>query len=291
MPSDGDLARVQQWMQAALLHPEAAGADRMIRASSRLSAEQRLSIYQRGYRLRLLECMRALYPALRHLLGPEVFDWFALDHLDAHPSRSYTLLHLDDRFVEHLRATRPDRDLSPERREVWPDFVIDLARLERTFNEVYNAAGTERGPVVHPEDLPRGPDDVCWTDAVLETAPCLRLLRTCFPAHTYLGAVRQGQDPELLPPRATCIAVNRRDYMVTITELEPSAYRMLEALAAGMSIGAAACRVPDAADAKVWSWLRGWAAQRFFATIVADLAATPTGLSGPVNDDVERGDP
>src|SRR6266508_5931262 len=157
MSSAADLGDLQGWLQTVVTHPDgvAAGAaatglpiDVVVRPSSRLTAEQRLHLYHRGYHLRLLECVRALHPALRHALTEELFDEFALDYLRARPSRSYTLFRLTEGFADHLEATRPDGG------EAWPDFVIDLARLERTFLEVYEGPGVEDEPLVSAADLP-----------------------------------------------------------------------------------------------------------------------------------------
>ncbi|TMQ97189.1 DUF2063 domain-containing protein, partial [Actinomadura soli] len=85
MAEPSDLAGLQRWMQTAILDPdgdldEASGT---LTASEALTARQRLAIYWRGYRLRLLETMRGLHPGLTHLLGEETFDRFALDYLEA----------------------------------------------------------------------------------------------------------------------------------------------------------------------------------------------------------------
>src|SRR5919197_5335299 len=138
-PSDADLAAVQRWFQAAILDetPPADAADVLHQAA-------RLDVYRKAYRARLLTCLRDTHPGLRHALGEELFDAFALDYLETHPSRRYTLFRLSEAFADHLAATRPgDRG--------WPDFIIDLARLERTFMEVYEGPGVEGDPV---RDLP-----------------------------------------------------------------------------------------------------------------------------------------
>src|SRR5262245_51142626 len=103
-PADvADLADLQRWFFAAVLEPEAAtpeDVERVIGASAQQSPVERLRVYQRGYVLRLLESMRAKYPALRHALGPDLFDGFACDFLQAYRSRTYSLLALDERFPD-----------------------------------------------------------------------------------------------------------------------------------------------------------------------------------------------
>src|SRR4051812_450530 len=136
---------LETWMLAALTSHEAPGPDEsraVVRSTAGLGAPERIALYRRGYRARLVECMHETHPALRHALGDGLFDEFALDYLAATPSRSYTLLDLGARFADHLEATRPDGD------ELWPEFIVDLARLERAFHEVYEGLGAEGRPLL-----------------------------------------------------------------------------------------------------------------------------------------------
>src|SRR5919108_5113491 len=198
MRADAELAEVQRWFQAAILGDERPGdADAVVHRPARLD------VYRTGYRLRLVKCLRETHPALRHALGADVFDAFALDYVQAHPPRSYTLFQLGDRFAGHLAATRPDD-------AEWADFVIDLARLERAFLEVYEGPGDEHAP---PPDVPAEPA----AGAVAEPATGLRLLRSRYPVGDYLRAVRRGGQPPLPAPAASRIALGRRDYVVTLT--------------------------------------------------------------------------
>jgi hypothetical protein len=228
-----DLAGLQAWMHAAILDPDGSAADAagVVTASSRLSAAERLGIYWRGYRLRLLECMRGLHPGLVHLLGQDVFDAFALDFLEAHPPRAYTLFRLDEGFAAHLGETRPDGA------QHWPEMIIDLARFERAVTEATEAPGTETP----------GTEDAGPPGSRLRAAPCLRLLRLTWPANEYLAAVRRGGDPPLPAPRPARLAVGRRDYVLVVRELGPRPFAALEALAAGGATG------PVPAE-----WLRLW---------------------------------
>ena len=189
-----ELRQLQEWLRAVITDPGVDVApDAVVRSSSRLSAAQRLDLYRRSYRLRLLEAMRAFHPGLRQMLGHELFDEFALDYIRARPSRSYRLQRLGEGFADHLAATRPDLDGDPE---AWPSVMIDLARLERTFAEVYEAWGTEHEVLPAAGDLPAEPDPG-WLAATVTPASCLRLVRSSFPAGPYLSAVRRGEDPPL----------------------------------------------------------------------------------------------
>ncbi|WP_329521237.1 DNA-binding domain-containing protein [Spirillospora sp. NBC_01491] len=286
MPELDGLAGLQRWMQHAILDPKGvtASAGEVLTASSGMTARERLAIYWRGYRLRLLECMRELHPGLIHLLGEELFDAFALEYLDSCPPRDFTLSRLDAGFAGHLAETRPDTGLPPAERQPWVDVMIDLARFERAVTEVLDGPGTEDGPVLDAADLALHAADLASTAGAagpggtmsphgggggpagwrLATAPCLRLLRLSFPAHQYATAVRHGQDPPFPALGTTYLAVGRRDYAITIHELGPRPFRALRDLSRGATVGTA---LRGAARERGPAWLRHWAGLGFFTAI------------------------
>ncbi|HEU5003337.1 MAG TPA: DNA-binding domain-containing protein [Actinomycetota bacterium] len=286
MPEPPGLRPLQAWVQAVLRHPDgpAAGAaspeavsalgrearvGELVAPSSRLGPEERLGLYHRGYHLRLLECLRAMHPGLRHALGPDLFDGFSLDYLHAHPSTNRSLFQLNAGFAAHLETHRPDRD-GPD--EVWPDFLIELARLERAFLEVYDGPGVEEDWIPSAQDLPAEH----WTDADVVLAPCTRLLGSRFPVGDYLVAVRSGQDPPLPLldplPEPTFLALTRRAYQVSILTLDPAGYQLLEALGAGVTLSRAAAGWEMAS---AWEQLRHWADCGLLASVSPVRSTTP----------------
>jgi hypothetical protein len=271
-----DLAATQRWMLDAItIDGDRAGdlfSGTVVAGSAALSASQRIEIYRRGYRARLVDCLRKTHPGLRHVLGDDVFDAFALDYLAAQPSRSYTLGRLGANWPAHLEETRPDRD-SPQR-ERWPDFLVDLARLESLFQEVYDGPGVEGGPILGPDDVPSEP----WAALTVRPVACLRLLPARFPVAGYLAAVRRGEDPPLPAPGDSFVAVSRRDWVVTLTELPPHEHAALAALAAGEQLDIAArtagCDVPE-----LWQLVRDWADRGFLQAIDPPGPRAPVQLS------------
>ncbi len=264
MPETAPLRRLQEQLRAAIadfgplgLDPEA-----VIRSSAKLSATARLDLYRSSHRLRLLEAMRAGYPALAHMLGRELFDDLAWEYLQERPSRSYTLQRLGEAFPDYLEANRPDAD-GP--RETWPDLMIDLARLEWTFAEVYDAPGLEGEATPTAAGLPAAPD-AGWLTATAEPSPCLRLVRSSFAAGPYLAAVRRGEEPALPVPAESFLAVSRRDYAVRLMPLDAAQYRLLGALCHGDRVeraAAAAEMTPPAA----WQEVRRWSEEACFRSL------------------------
>ena len=267
-----ELARRQRWLQAAITRPDGPpGADAagVLTASATQSAAERLGIYQRSYQARLLECLRAVFPALRHALGEPLFDRFAADYLARHPPSGYTLGRLADAFPGYLAATRPDADWPAEARAPWADLLVELATLELACQEVYDGPGVE-GTLAPAADevlaLPRA----ALLAARFVPAPCLRLHRFDFPVHDYVAAVHRGEAPALPAPRATPLAVSRRDYLVRFHPLFTDQHALLAVLDGRRTLGEAlaALDVPEPIDPAVLrSWLRAWLSDCFFARV------------------------
>jgi len=293
------LGELQRWFRAVVMQPGGLAAglasteaqrhlkvapadlETIVCPSAQQSSAERLAIYQRGYTLRLLECMRATYPALRHALGVNLFDDFALDYLYEHPSRTYTLLALDEQFPEHLAATRPDADavldgdVALGADEPWPDFIVDLARLERLVSDVFDGPGLERQPGGwQPPVLPREGRDG-WLGVRIEPAPSLRILGSTYPVGRYLLDVYRGQAPALPRAEPTFLALSRRDYVVQLYELTEASYRVLECLMAGETLESSGRRAAVPIDGTAWGWFRSWTESGLFARVSVSGQAGP----------------
>ncbi len=243
--------------------------EQVIARSAALDGVERLEIYARAYYARLVECMEAEFPILARAVGDELFREFAVGYLECYPSRSYTLNHLGARFSDYLAETIPVDDAdSPS-----PAFLVDLARLEWTFGEVFDGPGVERTPLLQPDQLARlEPDD--WAEMRLLPVPCLRVLRLDYPVHDYYRALRADTDSPPPPPRETWLAVTRRDYVVRHYPLVPMQYALLDAILHGASVGQAiesavtlAEASPEQMAANLREWFRFWTAESFFLAV------------------------
>jgi len=307
-PEGPQLDVVQQWFQAVIIHPEGVpgglGSEEaqrrlpigpgelatVIAPSRNLTAEERLGIYAHAYYARLLEVLADRFPVLAQALGEEVFAGYAFEYLQRYPSRSYTLDRLGEDFPRFLAETRPDRDAvdlanvadladptaeTPEA-AAWPDFLIDLARLEWAIARVFDGPGAEGQPLLAPEALAAlGPER--FAAARLPPVPCLRLLAFRYPVNAYYTAVRQaalaGDTAEVpLPdPAPELVALSRTDFVVRRYSLTPTRYALLAAILDGarveeaLAAAAAASDTPDEAlAAEVQEAFRFFAAQGFF---------------------------
>ncbi|HVA47982.1 MAG TPA: putative DNA-binding domain-containing protein [Pirellulales bacterium] len=292
---DSSLASLQRWMQAVIMHPDGvvAGAksddarqhleagpescETVVSRSRNLTGVERLTIYHQAYFARLLECLRNIFPIVAKTVGDEAFDALAMGYLQAHPSQSYTLDRLGDAFVRFLDETRPDRDETGQPTETWPDFLMELAKLEWTIGEVFDGPGSEGRPTLSAEQLAAiGPEH--WPEVRLVPAPCLRIMSFGFPVNDYFTELRQRAADAVPPPfpaaETTWLALFRRDYVVRRQALDREQYDLLTALAAGQTVGAAIKHLLDTTGidvdrlaASLQEWFRTWTAAGFFAAV------------------------
>jgi hypothetical protein len=278
------LDSIQKWMQAAITHQAGleTGADseasqsgldsafdnleEVITPSLTLSGAERLDIYTRSYHARLLQCFQAMFPALLHALGADLFNHFALDYLQAHPPSSYTLDQLADGFSQHLTETRPDADAPPDKRESWPDFIIDLATLEWEFLKVYDGPGVEGLRLTCGQDI-RAMSDEPILDAQLRLVPCLRLFAFSYPVRDYLLAARRAEMPELPAPSENFVAMTRLNYRVVMYDLTSTEYKILQALKSQHTTGEALPDSPPLSLATVKDLLCDWAEKGFILNV------------------------
>jgi hypothetical protein len=288
-----DLDQLQRWMQTVLMHPggvehgmtspqarevidvEPAQAECVVTRSQSLGALERLAIYNRAYFARLLECLRESFPVLAHTLGEDAFDSFSIDYLQRFPSRSYTLNHLGKDFPHYLAASRPTEEDTPVPN--WPDFVIDLARLEWTYGEVFDGPGIEGQPTLDIEAL-RSISAEQWPQTLVIPVPCLRLLELRYPVHRYYSAVRRKQTVEVPEPGETLLAITRQNFVIRRFELSRPQFVLLEALTAGLPIGTAVGRSAESAGDVGYEfarllrkWFRLWTAERLFLAVHEQL--------------------
>jgi hypothetical protein len=293
-----DLERIQRWLQAVITHPGGvaegtAGArqhldvgpdqvERVVTRSRALTGMERLAIYGNAYYARLLECLREEFPVLAHALGEELFDAFAVGYLQKYPSRSYTLTRLAAQFPRYLAETRPAAADGEDPSAGWPDFLVDLATLEWTVSEVFDAPGDEGEPLLDSAGLRAVPEGR-WPEARLVLARSLRLLALRYPVQEYFAAVRRQQAPLPPAPGDTFLAVTRRDYVVRHHALTRTEYEVLRVLADGRPLAEAlglAARTADAdLDAlagNLRDWFQAWAARGYFRAVATGESAALT---------------
>lgn len=213
------LESVQRWMQDALIFPRQVtrrDVARHLAGSPRLSGADGLAIYQRGYFLRIAQCMREQFPALCHALGAPLFNDFVAEYIRDCPPESHTLYDLGRRFPRYLEASRPEQ-------ADWADFMVDLATFERRMFVLFDAPGQEGKPFADP----------ATPDEKLRLQPCFAVAAYRFPVALYYHDVRRKR-LAAVPERADSFAaLVRTDYVTRTVLLHAPHYRFLHVMAEG----------------------------------------------------------
>lgn len=274
--SEIGLDRLQRWMQGVVVHPgpveealaspeveaevPASRLGEVILPSKTLTPAERVDIYHGMYLLRMVDALKADYPALEHFLGEDNFRKLVRDYVQRHPSVSYTLNRLGDRLPEFVRQAS-----GLPRRE----FCHELARLERAVNEVFDAPET---PPLSERAIAAVPAEA-WERARLAPVAAFRLVSFRYPVNAYLQTVKDDDHDH---PRARLkderVAVYRRDYGVYRLDLTRAAHDLLADLAAGKPLGEAVGaalrrgRRPPS-ETELFRWFREWVSGGVFATV------------------------
>lgn len=285
-PESTSLADLQRKMAAAVMMPLAPGeemqetdsdgrpmsevAESFIAPNSRLTAFERLEIYNRQYWLRILGSLAEDFPALRAVVGAKKFDGLSVAYLSAHPSRSFTLRNLGSKLIDWLIA-------NPRWTGRRHALAIDLARIEWAFVEAFDNSEFE----------PLTLDQIATLDegSRLALQPHVRLLALSYPADDIALALydkekRQPTEaglthddgeaaPARLPKlrrRPTWVAAHRVDLNVYYRRMEREEFQTLAAIRDGRSLvealdaGFAGSKVPEARRAaRVRHWFTTWA--------------------------------
>ena len=283
-PDPMSLADLQRQMASAVMMPLTADEDMratapdgramtdvaasFIAPNSRLSAFERLEIYNRQYWYRVLGALAEDFPALRAVVGGSRFEALSVAYLTAHPSRSFTLRNLGSKLVEWLIA-------SPKWTGRRHGLAVDVARIEWAFVEAFDNA--ERTPLTI--------DQIATLDgdSRLALQPHVQLLALDYPADdvalalhskdkrqtSEAGVKHDTEAPARLPRvrrRSTWVAAHRVDFNVYYRRMEREEFLTLAAIRDGkplieaLDAGFAASRVAEGRRAhRVREWFGTWA--------------------------------
>ncbi len=254
----------------------AAVAATFIKPNDRLTAFERLEIYNRQYWFRVLDCFYEDYPGLRAVLGERAFLRLAEAYLVEYPSASFTLRNLGSRLEKFLRE-------KPELAGKKPDLALDVARFEWAQIVAFDEAA-----------LP--PCDTAEISGIepgrlrLKLQPYLTLLALDYPVDDFVISVKKhealrgeasqamdsapkGQKLNKVPlPKRekVFVAVHRHQNAVYYQRLEPEAFTLLRALDQGVPLAAACARAFRRASpkidwpAKLGKWFENWSALGWF---------------------------
>jgi hypothetical protein len=215
-------------------------AESFIAANSRLSAFERLEIYNRQYWFRVLGGLAEDFSALQAVLGGRKFEALSIAYLSAHPSRSFTLRNLGSKLPEWLTA---NPQWTGRRRRL----AIDVARIEWAFVESFDSADRPALTLDQIATLDGG--------SLLALQPHLQLIALDYPADDLVLALhdRQKRDtseagvkhesgsdaPAKLPNlrrRPTWVAAHRVELSVYYRRLMREEFLTLAAIRRGLPL-------------------------------------------------------
>jgi hypothetical protein len=257
-----------------------------IKPNRHLTAFERLEIYNRQYWLRVMDALAEDFPALQAVIGHDRFEELSREYLAAHPSRSFTLRNLGSCLpawlAEHRKHLGDRADLS-----------VDVARLEWAYAEAFDLAEM---PPISAQEIAH-----LDTDAPLALQPYLRLLELQNPVDDLVLKLHQERrsgtapkpsgeqtshiEDEKIPeiqPCVTWLAVHRHDLSVYYKRLACEEYKMLKALAKGLSLGTALEAAflhtefsPDEQSVQVGAWFSNWSELGWLCSSLRSGAAFP----------------
>ncbi len=281
-----DLAHLQREMAAAVMQPLTATdemrpespdgrsmtavAESFIAPNSRLTAFERLEIYNRQYWFRVLGALAEDFTVLRAVVGSRRFEALSIAYLTAHPSRSFTLRNLGSKLPEWLAA-------NPKYAGRRHRLALDVARIEWAFVEAFDNA--ERAPLTL--------DQIATLDgnSRLALQPHLRLISLDYPADDLVLRLHSqekrqtseagiehddGAEPPAKLPRLRrrpiWLAAHRLDLSVYYKRLQREEFLTLAAIREGkpffesLATGFAESRIPERRRAAlVQQWFTNWA--------------------------------
>jgi hypothetical protein len=245
-------------------------AESFIAPNSRLSAFERLEIYNRQYWFRVLGSLAEDFPALRAVVGAKAFEAMSVAYLTAHPSRSFTLRNLGSKLPEWLEA---NSQWAGRRHSL----AADVARVEWAFVEAFDNA--ERAPLTR--------EQIATLDGSSQLAlqPHLRLVELHYPAddlvlglhqrdkrQTSEAGVQHDDEDERpanlgkLRRKKLWVAAHRVDNSVYYLRLTREEFKTLTALREGATLvealetGFAESNLSQARHAQlVQAWFATWA--------------------------------
>ena len=274
------LEELQRAITGALMKPLAADesmavgnrkvAERFIKPNDRLTAFERLQIYNQQYWWRLLGAFAEDFRGVRAVLGERKFDKLATAYLEQCGSTSWTLRNLGSKLVAFLEA-------NPKLTHPRTALALDVARVEWARVLAFDEPSRK---VVAPEKLARTAPDRLR----LGLQPYLVLLELSHPVDELMrrlkraefsavsnavsSAGKQHHRPVTVRRSRTPVflAVHRVNNSVYFKRHDREAHALLLALRDGETLGVAceaafadSKKSPEKCAAKIREWFSRWA--------------------------------
>ncbi|MBB1386283.1 putative DNA-binding domain-containing protein [Pseudoalteromonas sp. SG45-5] len=213
-----DLAKLQQQFMD-LLQGENSDITEQIAQQGQLSTQQRLSIYQNAYKIRLRAVIEQDHQQLGIYLGDDLFEQMVDGYLALYPSSHTSLRIFADKLPDYLATQTPFKN--------YP-ILADIAKFERLLLSAFDASDAALLAVESLEMV----EPLAWPTLILNLHPSAQLVKFSTSAVESWQAIKEKQtppDPQLSALRFWVIArdADRRTQYVSVDEQE---YRLLNLL-------------------------------------------------------------
>ncbi len=211
------------------------------------ASNKRFNVYRNNVAVSLTDNLAASYPVVKQLVGDEFFTGMARVFVDHNAPTSAVMLHYGDGFPEFVAAFEPAKGLP---------FLADVARVERGWNQTYNAADEE--PISIDVLQTIAADEL--ESAVLRLHPSLRIVRSDWPVFSIWHLHKSTDDPTAamqdLSPEAQSGLIVRPRLDVDVRIIPDLASAFYLALHDGQSLGAAAEPLAEAQSDEMGAMLQ-----------------------------------
>ena len=226
-PGDFSLAEFQKKMMDVIIPVK----DEALRDIAEVFSEHednldRLAVYQEGYVARYVESMEESFPAIRHILGHDVFCGLVSDYAKKYPSQNPNLNSAGASFCDFLKV-------SPEAKP-WP-FLPDLARFEWGVMQAFHAF--EKKPL--PASVLSSVSLEGLADAKIFFQPSVHLIASAWPVldiwHSRKNPVKEISID--LVNRPQTVLIFRQELDVHCELIETTQYEVFSRLLNGQTLG------------------------------------------------------
>jgi hypothetical protein len=231
--------------------------DRVFIGNERLSAKERLAIYNRSYFYRLLDALSSVFAQTKRVLGDSDFERLGLAYVARHPSEQPAVERFGRAFSEYLAGAGA------------PAVVVDLASLEWARLCALVAANPKSVARVHGLDPKRFPG------ARLRFVPSFQRLELDLRAlSAFAGEDLPGSSSSR---RCRGVAVWRNQHVVRHQVLDPQEWTALASAANGAHLGQVCAAFDSGSQGddvrQAFRVLSDWFARQWLETVEYDEAS------------------